>query len=83
MAINTNGPMLNEETSASASEKSRQVAPLFREGSVLYGYQEVPQNHPNRMDVIEQLRANIRQIEDLNGRLAFLLKEVQSVIKKA
>jgi hypothetical protein len=73
----------NEQGYVAKEEKGQEVRPLLRDGSVLYGYREVPRSDSSKMDVLEQLKSNIRQIEDLNGKLAFLLQEVQSVLKKA
>ena len=74
---------LNEQGFKVKEENRQEVIPLLRDGSVVYGYREVPQTESGRLDILEQLKANIRQIEDLNGKLSFLLKEVQTVLKKS
>ena len=48
-----------------------------------YGYREVPGLENERLDVIEQLHANLAQLEDLHGRLRFVMSEVRSIIVKA
>ena len=48
-----------------------------------YGYREVPGLENDRLDVIEQLHANLLQIEDLHARLRFLMTEVRTVIPKS
>lgn len=54
---------------------------LVRESVKNYSYEEVaPGAH--RVDILEQLKSNIRQLEDLQGRFSFLLNEVQSLVKR-
>ncbi len=48
-----------------------------------YGYREVPGLGSDRLDVIEQLHANLAQIEDLHARLRFVMSEVRTVMPKA
>ncbi|MGE0764515.1 MAG: hypothetical protein AB7N80_14665 [Bdellovibrionales bacterium] len=45
-----------------------------------YAYREVPGLESERLDVIEQFRANMAQLEDLHGRLRFVMSEVRSLI---
>lgn len=45
-----------------------------------YAYHELP--NTGTVDVLEQLRANISQLEDLHGRLKFMMGEVQGLIKR-
>jgi hypothetical protein len=45
-----------------------------------YGYREVP--GIERLDVIEQLHANLAQIEDLHARLRFIMVEVRTLMPK-
>lgn len=47
-----------------------------------YVYREVPGLEPECLDVLEQLRANLNQLEDLHGRLRFVMAEVRSVLHK-
>jgi len=47
-----------------------------------YEYHEIPTQSVDRLDVLEQLKANVAQIEDLHGRLQFVMSEVQSLIKR-
>ena len=47
--------------------------------------QEVHQKvapHPS-LDVVSQMRANLSQLEDLHGRLSFVMGEVRHIIKKS
>lgn len=74
---------LNEQGVA-IEKRASERGSLLRENTTSYEYREIPSSAElGRVDVLEQLKANIRQIEDLNGRLGFLLKEVRSVLKKA
>jgi len=45
-----------------------------------YGYREVP--GLDRLDVLEQLHANLAQLEDLHARLRFVMVEVRSIINR-
>ncbi len=80
MRLNEQGFMMRE---GMGEEIRQEVVPLLRDGIVTYGYRELPQAERGRLDVLEQLKANIQHIEELNGKLSFLLKEVQSVLKKS
>ncbi len=45
----------------------------------------LPSSLPNvstQKDVLEQLKHNVAQLEDLHGRLKFMMGEVQSLVKK-
>lgn len=48
-----------------------------------YGYREVPGIEGGHLDVIEQLHANLTQIEDLHARLRFVITEVRALVPKA
>lgn len=69
--------------STSASENMNEAAvkqearPSFRQT-----YHEIADRHVVETDVIEQLRANISQLEDLHGRLKFMMAEVSYLLKK-
>ena len=45
-------------------------------------YHEIADQHVVETDVIEQLRANMAQLEDLHGRMQFMMKEVSYLLKK-
>ena len=45
-------------------------------------YHEIADRHVVETDVVEQLRANIAQLEDLHGRMSFMMKEVSYLLKK-
>lgn len=78
MGLNEQGVIVSEGRTTEVAATS-----LLRENTSSYAYREIPHTDVTRVDVLEQLKANIKHIEDLNGRLGFLLKEVQSVLKKA
>lgn len=50
---------------------------LFRQS-----YHEIADRHVVETDVIEQLRSNIAQLEDLHGRMKFMMTEVAYLLKK-
>lgn len=48
-----------------------------------FSYHEVTeQKHVVRTDVLEQLKANLSQLEDLHLRLKFMMGEVRYLIKR-
>lgn len=44
-------------------------------------YHELAENPVTRRTQLEQLRANMNQLEDLHARLAFLTREIRYVMK--
>ncbi len=46
------------------------------------GYQELPGLRHETKDVLKQLQNNIALLEDLGGRLGFVMSEVRSVIRR-
>jgi hypothetical protein len=46
-------------------------------------YSEIGQRHIAEVDVLEQLRANMAQLEDLHGRMKFMMAEVSYLLKKS
>jgi hypothetical protein len=45
-------------------------------------YVESPNVHPSSMDVLKQFQANMTTLEDLNGRLQFMMSEIRGLIRK-
>lgn len=45
-------------------------------------YQELPGKNLVETDVIEQLHANILQLEDLHLRMKFMLAEIKGLVQK-
>jgi len=45
-------------------------------------YHEIADRHVVETDVVEQLRTNIAQLEDLHARLRFMMAEVSYLMKK-
>jgi|GEM_PF-3777943 len=46
------------------------------------GYHELPGLRHETKDVLKQLQNNIQLLEDLGGRLGFVMSEVRSIIKR-
>jgi hypothetical protein len=46
-------------------------------------YRELSEQHVVEVDVLERLKMNLSQLEDLHARLGFMLKEVSYLIKKS
>ena len=56
---------------------------LFTEGETPYSAWREAQNvNPSEVDVLEHLRFNIEQLNDLNSRFQFLLGELSTVLVK-
>lgn len=45
-------------------------------------YVESPNSNPSSMDVLNQFQANLATLEDLNGRLRFMMTEIRGLIRK-
>lgn len=45
-------------------------------------YHEIADRHVVENDVIENLRANLAQLEDLHGRMRFMMTELAYLLKK-
>ena len=66
------------ESLASSSAIARVSAAVFP-----YSYHEIAtDSHVVRLDVLEQLKSNIAQLEDLHGRMRFMMKEVRTLLKR-
>ncbi len=46
-------------------------------------YREIGDQHVVETDVLAQLRANMAQLEDLHGRMKFMMVEVSYLLKKS
>ena len=42
-----------------------------------------PKASKSSLDVVSQMRANLSQLEDLHGRLSFVMGEIRHVVKRA
>ncbi len=64
-----------DQTSSTFARVSASVFP--------YTYHEITDDkHVVRLDVLEQLKSNIAQLEDLHGRLRFMMGEVRGLLKR-
>lgn len=50
--------------------------------SFRHAYHEVGTRHVVEIDVLEQLKANMAQLEDLHHRLKFMMGEISYLLKK-
>jgi hypothetical protein len=74
MLSTLSGTATLDNTAATLEQDARS---LFRQS-----YHEIADRHVVETDVIEQLRSNIAQLEDLHGRLKFMMTEVAYLLKK-
>lgn len=65
----------NENMTTAIKEEARRP-------SVPRGYREVPGIESDRLDVIEQLHANLSQLEDLHARLNFVMTELRTLLPR-
>jgi hypothetical protein len=54
----------------------------FLQSNVATSYEEVSRSLESEKDVLFQFRSNLQQLEDLAGRLKFVLGEVRHNIKR-
>lgn len=72
--------MVNEVRSQKLADASELSSATAYEG---YVYHEIAgENHLVRVDVLEQLKANMAQLEDLHGRLRYMMGEVGTLLKR-
>ncbi len=72
------GPEASELTASSVASSVAKHAAFEH-----YAYHEIAgDKHLVRVDVLEQLKSNIAQLEDLHGRLRFMMGEVRSLLKR-
>ncbi len=82
MANEVRAEAATESSSTAKSAIARVSAAVFP-----YSYHEIAtdkhvvQINP-RLDVLEQLKGNIAQLEDLHGRMRFMMKEVRGLLKR-
>ena len=62
--------------------QSHDVSLLIREDSARRPAHDLPVLRPETKDVLKQLNANLNQLEDLTGRLGFVLTEVRSLLRR-
>ena len=76
--------LMNLTVATAANESASTVAldQELRSPSYRQTYHEISDRHVVETDVIEQLRANLAQLEDLHGRLRFAMSEIVYLTKK-
>lgn len=74
--------MIRTNASISQAEQNIEVSSGDVRTSYRQTYREIADQHVVETDVLEQLRGNIAQLEDLHGRLRFMMKEVGYLLKK-
>lgn len=67
----------------SSQSTAEAAADLVKSPVFPFSYHEISQEkHVVRTDVLEQLKANMNQLEDLHARLKFMMGEVRYLIKR-
>ena len=62
--------------------KNSNEAPAREIKSPSATYHELPSLRHETRDVLKQLDSNIQLLEDLNGRMSFMLTELRSLIRR-
>lgn len=66
-----------------AFESMNPIDSIESRGSLHRAYHEIANgHHVVETGALEQLRANIAQLEDLHGRLKFLMAEISGLVKR-
>lgn len=91
MSLNSNGIIANVAAKLPASTERRDrfinASEQLSEGEIATvsayrrTYQEISQHHVRELDVLERLKTNVAQLEDLHGRLKFMMSEVSYLLK--
>ena len=55
--------------------------PVLRETESI-AYRELPGLRHETKDVLQQLQSNIQMLEDLGGRLSYMMGEIRSLIRR-
>ena len=75
------GNMINSQNTQSVENLETSLDRAQKDESI-YTEVSIGKHSPYEKDVLSQFRANLTQLEDLHGRMKFLMKEVSSVIHK-
>lgn len=76
MAINEQA--IGSEKAPFLKGREESVAPLNETS-----YREIPGRYTEDVDVLAQLRLNLSQLADLQGRMNFLLNEIKGIVRKS
>lgn len=71
-----------EATGATANSSEAEVRSTSYSGSYRQAYNEMTDQHVVEVDVLEQLKANLSQLEDLHQRMRFMMGELSYLLKK-
>lgn len=74
MKLNT----VNLQTKSAGEILPREISSRLERSA----YQEFPGLRHETKDVLQQLNANVQLLEDLTGRLGFVMSEVRSLIRR-
>ena len=75
--------MANELRTQDTAETSSSTIARVNAAVFPYSYHEIASDqHVVRLDVLEQLKSNIAQLEDMHGRMRFMMSEVRGLLKR-
>ncbi|MCB0367254.1 MAG: hypothetical protein H6624_14560 [Bdellovibrionaceae bacterium] len=71
-----------ETTKAMASGAELEPQSVVATHFVRPAYHEIPEAQSEQVDVLAQMKANLDQLEDIQGRLRFVMGEIRSITRK-
>lgn len=77
IAMATSSATASATASVALTEKD-QASNSYR-----HTYHEMANRHVIEVDVIEQLKSNMAQLEDMHARLSFMMSEIRYLLKKS
>lgn len=81
--VKTKGTKIEESNLSTLNLQPKDSSPAsVREPSARRAHEALPGLRHETKDVLKQLQANINYLEDLGGRLGFVLSEVRSLIRR-
>lgn len=81
ITLTTIAPQVTTPTETTGAAAASSETDL-RSSSYRQAYHEMTEKHVVEVDVIEQLKANLSQLEDLHQRLRFMMGEISYLLKK-
>lgn len=81
MITNQNLTLHSQLSDISTKEKVEGVYPS-KSGFTYSVYRETSEVSEQAVDLVEQLKSNVQVLEDLYGRLSFMMREIQGLTKR-
>lgn len=72
-----------ETTKALASGAELESQTIVATHFIRPAYHEIPEAQSEQVDVLAQMKANLDQLEDLQGRLRYVMGEIRAITRKS